>query len=52
MNLEGRVAIVTGSGSGLGKAIAISFAKENAKVLVSDIEIKNLEKSKEWFPPA
>jgi NAD(P)-dependent dehydrogenase (short-subunit alcohol dehydrogenase family) len=44
MNLEGRVAIVTGSGSGLGKAIAISFAKERAKVLVSDIEIKNVEK--------
>lgn len=44
MKLEGRVAIVTGSGSGLGKAIAISFAEENAKVLVSDIEIKNVKK--------
>ena len=34
--LEGKVAIVTGSGSGIGRASAILFAKEGAKVAVAD----------------
>lgn len=33
--LEGRVAIVTGSSQGIGKAIAIGLAQEGAKVLVA-----------------
>ena len=37
MRLEGRVAIVTGAGSGFGEAIAKLFAKERAKVCVADL---------------
>ncbi|MDQ0428753.1 NAD(P)-dependent dehydrogenase (short-subunit alcohol dehydrogenase family) [Planomicrobium stackebrandtii] len=37
MKLEGKVAIVTGAASGMGKAIAELYAKEGAKVIVSDI---------------
>ncbi|PJJ67664.1 SDR family NAD(P)-dependent oxidoreductase [Chryseobacterium geocarposphaerae] len=35
--LENKVAIVTGAGSGIGLAIAETYAKEGAKVIVSDI---------------
>ena len=35
--LENKVAIITGAGSGIGKAIALLFAKEGAKVIVSDM---------------
>ncbi|NLA08211.1 MAG: SDR family oxidoreductase, partial [Parcubacteria group bacterium] len=37
MRLENKTAIVTGAGSGIGRAIAISFAKEGASVLIADI---------------
>ena len=37
MRLEGRVAVVTGGASGIGRAIAIKYAEEGARVLVSDI---------------
>lgn len=36
-NLENKVAIVTGAGSGIGKAIALLYAAQGAKVVVSDI---------------
>lgn len=35
--LEGKIAIVTGAGSGIGRAIALAYAQEKAKVVVSDI---------------
>ena len=37
MLLEGKNAVVTGSGQGIGRAIALKLAEEGANVLISDV---------------
>ena len=38
MKLKDKVAIVTGAASGLGKAIAMRYAKEGARVVIADLD--------------
>ncbi|ODR11212.1 dehydrogenase [Mycolicibacillus koreensis] len=38
MNLEGRTAVVTGAGSGIGAAIAAALADRRARVVVADLD--------------
>lgn len=44
MKLDGKVAVVTGAASGMGKAIAELFAKEGAKVVVADLNEEGANK--------
>lgn len=37
MQLQGKTALITGAGSGIGKAVAEVFAREGAKVILNDI---------------
>ena len=41
--LEGKVGLVTGAGSGIGRATAQMFASEGAKVIVADIDVEGGE---------
>lgn len=47
--LSGRIALVTGSGGGIGKAIAKKFVEQGACIVLSDNNAERLEQAKEEF---
>lgn len=44
LSLEGRVAIINGGGTGIGRSIALEFARAGADVVVTSRKLANLEK--------
>ena len=48
--LKGKVALVTAAGQGIGKATAIAFYNEGAKVIATDINDKTLNELNKEYP--
>jgi 3-oxoacyl-[acyl-carrier protein] reductase len=52
MEMEGLVAIVTGSGKGLGKAIAEAFFREGARVALWDVDLASVKQMRDRLDPS
>jgi len=45
MNLKNKIIVITGSTKGLGKALALAFSKEQAKMVINSVSKKELQKA-------
>ena len=43
--LEGKIALVTGGSSGMGRTTALAFAREGAKVVIADVQVEGGEET-------
>ena len=46
--LADKVALITGSGGGQGRAAAVLFAQEGAQVVVTDIKVEGGNETSNW----
>ena len=44
-NLEGKTTLVTGGGSGIGRAASLAYAREGARVVVVDVNVEGGEET-------
>ena len=52
MEMEGRAAVITGAGRGLGKAIAERFFQEGARVALWDIDLESVKQVRDGLDPS
>lgn len=52
MRLDNKVALITGSASGIGKEIAIIYAREGAKVAIADLNLEAAEATAREIDPS
>jgi len=45
LRLEGKVALITGAGTGIGQAIAVLFAEEGADIVAANLELPEAEET-------
>lgn len=45
MKLQGKVALITGSGDGLGRGIALAYVREGARMVINDIDEAKIEET-------
>ena len=45
MRLENKVALITGAGSGMGREVALLFAKEGARLVLNDLVAESVEET-------
>ena len=50
-NFKGKVAVVTGAGSGIGRALALALARNGAELALSDIDKASLEETRAQAAP-
>jgi NAD(P)-dependent dehydrogenase (short-subunit alcohol dehydrogenase family) len=50
-NLQGKVAVVTGAASGIGRELALACAREGAQVVLADVDEKGLAETARLLPP-
>ena len=43
MNLKGKSALITGAGSGMGRAMALLFAQQGADIVICDKDLSSAE---------
>jgi NAD(P)-dependent dehydrogenase (short-subunit alcohol dehydrogenase family) len=48
--LTGKVALITGAGSGMGRAISLRLVDEGARVLAVDVDAERLAETREMAP--
>ena len=47
MELEGKVAVITGGASGIGKGTALAMARSGADIVIADVHDKRLEEARD-----
>jgi NAD(P)-dependent dehydrogenase (short-subunit alcohol dehydrogenase family) len=45
----GKVAVVTGAGSGIGRALALELARSGARLAISDVDMEGLAQSEKFL---
>jgi NAD(P)-dependent dehydrogenase (short-subunit alcohol dehydrogenase family) len=51
MKFENKTVVITGAGSGIGRACAIEFAREGANLVIADINLPGAEETVRLIPP-